>query len=110
MKKNIRICFQADKNSVRSISENSDSAILMMILLDEPFSAVDNCLKWKLEQQILELSKSYEQHYILFVSHNRDEVYRLCKKLAVMHHGKVEVTGEKEKFFRNPQDGLCQQS
>lgn len=73
-----------------------------MILLDEPFSAVDNCLKWKLEQQILKLSQSYA-HTILFVSHNRDEVYRLCKKLAVLHHGKVEVTGEKREIFRNPQ-------
>ena len=39
----------------------------------------------------------------IFVSHNRDEVYRLCKKLAVLHHGKVEVTGEKREIFRNPQ-------
>lgn len=73
-----------------------------MILLDEPFSAVDSCLKWKLEQQILKLSQSYA-HTILFVSHNRDEVYRLCKKLAVLHHGKVEVTGEKREIFQNPQ-------
>lgn len=73
-----------------------------MILLDEPFSAVDSCLKWKLEQQILKLSRSYA-HTILFVSHNRDEVYRLCKKLAVLYHGKVEVTGKKREIFQNPQ-------
>ena len=30
-------------------------------------------------------------------------MYRLCKKLAVLHHGKVEVTGEKREIFRNPQ-------
>lgn len=72
-----------------------------MILLDEPFSAVDSCLKWKLEQQILKISQSYTQT-ILFVSHSRDEVYRLCRRLAVLHHGKVEVIGEKREIFRNP--------
>ena len=39
---------------------------------------------------------------ILFVSHNRDEVYRLCDKMAVIHNGKVEVTGEKKEIFKNP--------
>lgn len=72
-----------------------------MILLDEPFSAVDSYLKWKLEQQIMELAKLYNST-ILFVSHNRDEVYRLCDKMAVIHNGKVEVTGEKKEIFRNP--------
>ena len=72
-----------------------------MILLDEPFSAVDSYLKWKLEQQIMELAKLYNST-ILFVSHNRDEVYRLCDKMAVIHNGKVEVTGEKKEIFKNP--------
>lgn len=73
-----------------------------MILLDEPFSAMDSCLKWKLEQQILNLSKSYV-HTILFVSHDRDEVYRLCRKMAVLHRGKVEVCGDKREIFQQPQ-------
>lgn len=72
-----------------------------IILLDEPFSAVDSYLKWQLEQQILEL---YEQcrKTILFVSHNREEVYRLCDRMCILHHGKLEVVGEKESIFKNP--------
>ena len=62
---------------------------------------VDSYLKWKLEQQIMELAKLYNST-ILFVSHNRDEVYRLCDKMAVIHNGKVEVTGEKKEIFKNP--------
>lgn len=45
-----------------------------LILLDEPFSAIDSYLKWKLEQQLME----WLQVTTLLVSHNRDEIYRLC--------------------------------
>ena len=47
-----------------------------LILLDEPFSAVDSYLKWKLEQMLLEWLEEV-QVTTLLVSHNRDEVYRL---------------------------------
>ena len=46
-----------------------------VLLLDEPFAALDSYLKWKMEQQMLELLQKV-QTPVLFVSHNRDEVYR----------------------------------
>lgn len=72
-----------------------------IILLDEPFSAVDSYLKWKLEQQVLEVFEKYHRT-MLFVSHNRDEVYRLCERMGIIHHGRLEVTGEKREIFKNP--------
>jgi molybdate transport system ATP-binding protein len=39
----------------------------------------------------------------LFVSHNRDEVYRLCDSIAVMNSGRVETHGEKWSLFERPQ-------
>ena len=46
------------------------------ILLDEPFSALDEFLKDRLAQEMLDLLKDYRGTVIL-VSHSRDEIYRL---------------------------------
>jgi len=69
-----------------------------MIMLDEPFSALDSFLKWQLEQEILSLQERFRGS-ILFVSHNRDEVYRLCDRVVVMEDGATqEVLGKREMF------------
>ena len=47
-----------------------------LLLLDEPFAALDSYLKWKMEQQMMDLLKDIQKP-ALFVSHSRDEVYRL---------------------------------
>ena len=43
-----------------------------VLLLDEPFAALDSYLKWKMEQQMLELLQEVQKP-VLFVSHSRDE-------------------------------------
>ena len=77
----------------------SDSELL---LLDEPFSALDSYLKWQLELELSELLERYKKT-TLFVSHNRDEVYRLCSRIAVMDQGHIEVISDKYELFNNPQ-------
>jgi len=77
----------------------SEPAILM---LDEPFSALDSYLRWQMEQEISCVLEKFEGT-TLFVSHNRDEVYRLCNKIAVMSHGNLEAVNEKWALFNNPQ-------
>ncbi len=72
-----------------------------LILLDEPFSAVDSYLKWKLEQMLLEWLEEV-QVTTLLVSHNRDEVYRLCDRMGIIHKGHMEVCGKKQEIFQNP--------
>lgn len=72
-----------------------------VILLDEPFSAVDSYLKWQMEQEILDWLEQI-QVTALLVSHNRDEVYRLCERIGIIHEGRLEVCGEKEEIFKNP--------
>jgi len=74
----------------------------LLLMLDEPFSALDSYLKWQLEQEILRVQESY-QGTILFVSHNRDEVYRLCDRVAVMEDGKTQDVLDKKDLFSNPQ-------
>lgn len=73
-----------------------------ILLLDEPFSALDSYLKWQLEQEMLEILERYDGA-ALFVSHDRDEVYRLCDRVAVMNEGHIEAISTKKELFENPQ-------
>lgn len=57
-----------------------------MLLLDEPFSALDGYLKWNLELELSRVLQEYEGS-TLFVSHSRDEIYRLCDRVCVMDQG-----------------------
>lgn len=72
-----------------------------LILLDEPFSALDSYLKWKLEQEMSDVIAETGKP-TLFVSHNRDEVYRISKTVSCINHGKMEVIEPVWEFFHNP--------
>lgn len=72
-----------------------------LIMLDEPFSALDSYLKWRLEQEILSLKDSFPGS-ALFVSHDRDEVYRLCDRVVVMEDGTAQETLGKQELFHRP--------
>lgn len=73
-----------------------------LILLDEPFSAMDGYLKDSLIQELTELIEGYEGSLIL-VSHSRDEIYRLCDEVAIMDEGRILVQGLVKDVFQNPQ-------
>ena len=73
-----------------------------ILLLDEPFSALDSYLKWRLELQLEEFFKTYGNAAIL-VSHDRDEVFKLSDKIAVMTQGRISETNTKHQLFKNPQ-------
>lgn len=72
-----------------------------MILLDEPFSALDMYLKDQLQRELAEMLEDY-RGTVIMVSHNRDEVYRFSEELLVIDQGKIEVAGETKEIFRNP--------
>lgn len=59
------------------------------LLLDEPFSALDSYLKWQTELELRELLKAYRGD-VVYVSHDRDEVYRLCADVCVLADGRSE--------------------
>lgn len=71
-----------------------------ILLLDEPFSALDSYLKWQLELELAEIFKMYGA--AILVSHDRGEVYRLADKVAVMHNGAIDTIGGKREVFKNP--------
>ena len=73
-----------------------------ILLLDEPFSALDSFLKWRLELELAEIFKSYGGSAVL-VSHDRGESFRLADKIAVMSAGKIDALNSKRELFKNPQ-------
>lgn len=71
------------------------------LLLDEPFSALDNHLRSKMEKQLKYTLSNYKGATV-FVSHNMEEIYRICKDLVVLSKGNVEACGDREYIFKNP--------
>ncbi|WRS27615.1 ATP-binding cassette domain-containing protein [Oscillospiraceae bacterium MB08-C2-2] len=72
-----------------------------ILMLDEPFSALDSYLRWQLEQDVGAVLRSFSGT-TLFVSHNRDEVYRMCDYITVVSKGKVSISDEKWALFGHP--------
>jgi len=72
-----------------------------LLMLDEPFSALDGYLRWKLELELMDILKEFGST-TLFVSHSRDEVYRLCHKVCVMDCGRSTPVVPVKTMFEEP--------
>lgn len=72
-----------------------------VILLDEPFSALDQFLKDRLQQELFDMLKSYAGTVVL-VSHDRDEIYRFSEELLIMDQGMAVTGGKTREIFDNP--------
>lgn len=72
-----------------------------VLLLDEPFSALDTHLRGEIQG---ELSRFLEQFSgpCLMVTHSRDEVRRMCHQVCVVHHGVSQPMQTTEEFFHYP--------
>ena len=63
------------------------------ILLDEPLSALDSCLRWQLETELQDVLDRFGGPAV-WVSHDQGEVYRNCRRVCVLDRGKSSpVTG-----------------
>lgn len=71
------------------------------LLLDEPFSALDDHLRSHMIRQLLDILSDYHG-VTMFVTHNMEEAYRVCNKLVVLKDGRVEAQEHKEKLFGIP--------
>lgn len=72
-----------------------------VILLDEPFSALDVFLKDRLQQEMKEILEDYHG-IVIMVSHSRDEIYRFSDELLIMDKGSVVSYGQTKDIFANP--------
>lgn len=99
-----------EKHSVRQLSGGQQQRVALarimvskpkILMLDEPFSALDSFLRWELEQELMKVLGEFSGTSIL-VSHNRDEVYRISDHIAVISDGKVDCFDEKKRIFEDP--------
>lgn len=73
-----------------------------LLILDEPTTALDVTV----QAQIMELLKRLNEKCgvsLLFISHDLRVVRHVCKKVAVMYHGKIVEQGDVNDIFENPQ-------
>ncbi|MGC1310123.1 MAG: molybdate ABC transporter permease subunit [Phormidesmis sp.] len=72
-----------------------------ILLLDEPFSALDTHLRSQIEQQLITRLQHY-QGMTLLVTHNLEEAYRLCHSLLVLKSGRAVAYSPKHHIFEQP--------
>ena len=72
-----------------------------VLLLDEPFSALDSFLKWQLEQELREVLERFPGPAV-WVSHDRGEVYRNCSRVCVLEDGKSAPAASMAELMANP--------
>ncbi len=74
-----------------------------ILLMDEPFSALDPLIRRQLQDQFLELSEVMKKT-TLFITHDLGEAIRLGNRIAIMNHGKIVQIGSPEEIVTNPKD------
>jgi glycine betaine/proline transport system ATP-binding protein len=74
-----------------------------ILLMDEPFSALDPLIRTKLQDELLELQMRVKKT-ILFVSHDLDEALKLGDRISIMQSGRIIQTGTAEDIVLSPAD------
>ena len=72
-----------------------------ILLLDEPFSALDSHLRFRMEGEVRQVIQEFGGT-VLLVSHDRDEVFRMADRIAVMENGSIQTMGDKGTVFAAP--------
>lgn len=74
-----------------------------LLLLDEPFSALDNEIRNELTKKIKNLKSKFEIP-ILFITHSLEEAFLLADRILVLYDGKVQQLGTPEEIFYYPKN------
>ncbi|MEX2149424.1 MAG: choline ABC transporter ATP-binding protein [Steroidobacteraceae bacterium] len=74
-----------------------------ILLMDEPFSALDPLIRGKLQDELLALQQRVKKT-ILFVSHDLDEALHLGDRISIMQHGRIVQTGTAQDIVMRPAD------
>ncbi|MEM1341474.1 MAG: betaine/proline/choline family ABC transporter ATP-binding protein [Pseudomonadota bacterium] len=82
----------------RAMAANPD-----ILLMDEPFSALDPLIRRGLQDEFLELSKTMRKT-TLFITHDLDEAIRMGTRIAIMKDGEIVQTGTPEEIVTQPAD------
>ena len=74
-----------------------------ILLMDEPFSALDPLIRRQLQDQFLALSQKLKKTTV-FITHDLDEAIRMGDHIAIMNDGLIVQTGTPEEIVTNPKD------
>ncbi|MCI2400751.1 choline ABC transporter ATP-binding protein [Aliiroseovarius subalbicans] len=72
-----------------------------ILLMDEPFSALDPLIRTKLQDELLDLQRDLKRT-IIFVSHDLDEAFKLGDRIAIMEGGRIVQCGTPRDIFTKP--------
>jgi osmoprotectant transport system ATP-binding protein len=72
-----------------------------VLLMDEPFGALDSITRYEIQQEVLQLQKA-EPRTILFVTHDIREASRMADNILVIDGGKIQQFDKKEAIFESP--------
>lgn len=72
-----------------------------ILLMDEPFGALDEALRTHVREEIRRV-QMYYQIPVILVTHNLEDAYSLADQLVVVSHGRVIQAGGKDEVFRQP--------
>ncbi len=82
----------------RAIASDPD-----ILLMDEPFSALDPLIRRQLQDQFIKLSKRLNKT-TMFITHDLDEAIRIGNRIAIMKDGRIVQIGTPEEIILNPAD------
>ncbi len=72
-----------------------------ILLMDEPFSALDPLIRTRLQDELLELQEKLHRT-IIFVSHDLDEAFKIGNRIALMEGGRIVQCGTAREIIANP--------
>ncbi|MDF0600570.1 choline ABC transporter ATP-binding protein [Psychromarinibacter sp. C21-152] len=72
-----------------------------VLLMDEPYSALDPLIRTRLQDELLELQARLKRT-IVFVSHDLDEAFKLGNRIAIMDGGRIVQAGTPQQIFTHP--------
>ncbi|MEG1776111.1 MAG: ATP-binding cassette domain-containing protein [Clostridia bacterium] len=72
-----------------------------LLMLDEPFSALDEALKWQLEQELMDMLVGFSAP-VLYITHDMREVRRLCSRACVLDSGQTQAVMTPSELFDHP--------
>ncbi len=78
-----------------------------VLLMDEPFSALDPLLRAQLQDEVLKLNQKLGKT-IIFVTHDRQEALKLGHRIAVMHEGRLLQIDKKDKLQVHPKHSVVE--
>lgn len=87
---------------VRALAGNPD-----IVLMDEPFSALDPISREQLQMEIKNIQKKLKKT-IVFVTHDMDEALKIADTIVIMRNGQIEQTGTPTKLIESPSNQFVQ--